>query len=94
MEFGLVETLWLASRNESRTARTVVLKLKRSEFKILTHRCTPDVPLSSCEELSDIVLRLRERVSLPPHQRYRLVGVVLSNFGDAERTVGQPDRFE
>ena len=86
----LVEKLWATSRNESRTARTVVLKLKTSEFKILTRSCTPDVPLSSCEELSDIALRLRERVDLPPHQHYRLVGVGLSNFRDAEPSKDQP----
>src|SRR5437879_8876004 len=32
----LAEKLWLASRNETRVAHTVVLKLKTSEFKILT----------------------------------------------------------
>src|SRR6266566_4925306 len=32
----LAEKLWSASRKESRIARTVVLKLKTSEFKILT----------------------------------------------------------
>jgi DNA polymerase IV len=32
----LTEKLWAASRKEPRTARTVVLKLKTSEFKILT----------------------------------------------------------
>src|SRR5713101_8093190 len=31
---------WAASRKESRIARTVVLKLKTSEFKILTRRHT------------------------------------------------------
>lgn len=90
----LVEKLWLASRNESRTARTVVLKLKTSGFKILTRSCTPDVPLSSREELSDIALKLRARVNLPPHQRYRLVGVGLSNFRDAELSKGHPFLFE
>ena len=32
----LAEKVWSASRKESRIARTVVLKLKTSEFKILT----------------------------------------------------------
>lgn len=39
-------------------------------------------------------LRLREQVNLPPHQRYRLVGVGLSNFRDAEPTVVQAVLFE
>lgn len=76
----LAEKVWSASRKESRIARTVVLKLKTSEFKTLTRSQTPDSPPSSCEELTDIALSLRERVELGPRQRYRLVGVGLSNF--------------
>jgi DNA polymerase-4 len=68
----LAEKLWSASRKESRTARAVVLKLKTSEFKILTRSHTPDSPPSSCEELTEIALKLRERVDLGPHQCYRL----------------------
>src|SRR5580700_1260736 len=90
----LAGKLWSASRKESRIARTVVLKLKTSQFKILTRSHTPDSPPSSCEELTDIALRLRERVALGPQQRYRLVGVGLSNFREAERTRAQPDLFE
>ena len=89
----LAEKLWSASRKESRIARTVVLKMKTSEFKILTRSHTPDTPPSSCEELTGIALRLRERVDLSPQQRYRLVGVGLSNFREAERTRVQPDLF-
>ena len=60
----LAEKLWSASRKESRTARTVVLKLKTSEFKILTRSLTLGFPPSSSEELIDIALKLRERVDL------------------------------
>ena len=90
----LAEKLWSASRKESRIARTVVLKMKTSEFKILTRSHTPDSPPCSCEELTDIALRLRERVDLDPGQRYRLVGVGLSNFREADETAAQPALFE
>ncbi len=90
----LAEKLWSASRKESRIARTVVLKLKTSEFKILTRSHTPCSPPSSCEELTDIALKLRERVDLGPQQRYRLVGVGLSNFREPEETAPQPTLFE
>jgi DNA polymerase-4 len=90
----LAEKLWSASRKESRMARTVVLKLKTSEFKILTRSHTPGSPPFSCEELTDIVLKLRERVDLGPQQRYRLVGVGLSNFREPEGTAAQPVLFE
>src|SRR3974390_3211928 len=69
---SLAEKLWSASRKESRTARTVVLKLKTSEFKILTRSHTAGISLSSSEELTDIALKLREKVDLVPEQRYRL----------------------
>src|SRR5256885_9719520 len=39
---------------------------------------------SSCEELTNIALSLRERVGLGPYQWFRLVGVGLSNFSDPE----------
>jgi DNA polymerase-4 len=90
----LAEKLWSASRKESRTARTVVLKLKTSDFRILTRSHTPSVPPSSCEELTEIVVKLRERVDLGPQQRYRLLGIGLSNFQDEEDAAAQPALFE
>ena len=93
----LAEKLWSASRKESRIARTVVLKLKTGEFDILTRSHTPGSPPASCEELTNIALSLRERVDLGPQQRFRLVGVGLSNFCEPEEkqeTSAQPALFE
>ena len=70
----LAERVWAASRKEPRVARTVVLKLKTSDFHILTRSHTPHFPPSSCEELTTIALALRERVKMDPQQRFRLVG--------------------
>jgi DNA polymerase-4 len=91
---SLAEKLWSASRKESRIARTVVLKLKTSEFKILTRSHTPFAPPVTCEELTDIALALRERVGLARHQLFRLVGVGLSNFREPGDAPGQPRLFE
>jgi DNA polymerase IV len=90
----LAEKIWEASRKESRVAHTVVLKLKTSEFKILTRSHTPQVPPSSCEELTRIALSLRERIELSPKQRFRLIGVGLSNFYDPADASAQPVLFE
>jgi DNA polymerase-4 len=89
----LAEKLWSTSRQEARTARTIVLKLKTSEFKILTRSHTPSSFPSSCTELTEVALKLRERVDLQPGQRYRLVGIGLSNFRDPETPAAQPDLF-
>jgi len=44
--------------------------------------------------LTDIALKLRERVDLSPQQRYRLIVVGLSNFREPEDIAGQPDLFQ
>jgi DNA polymerase-4 len=90
----LAEKTWQASRKESRIARTVVLKLKTSDFKILTRSCTPSSPPRSCEELTSIALSLRERIGLASEQRFRLVGVGLNNFVDRESSSPQPFLFD
>ncbi|MCB1560136.1 MAG: DNA polymerase IV, partial [Xanthomonadales bacterium] len=76
--------VWTAAERDERVARTVVLKLKTRDFRILTRSHTPPTPPASATELIDIALRLRERVELPSSTRYRLVGVGLDNFTDAD----------
>jgi DNA polymerase-4 len=78
----LAEKTWMASRTESRIARTVVLKLKTAQFHVLTRSQTPPSPPASCEELTRIALSLRDKVTLDPKQTFRLVGVGLGNFHD------------
>ncbi len=90
----LAEKVWAASRKEARIARTVVLKLKTSDFHILTRSHTPLVPPLSFEELATIALGLRERVQLSLQQRFRLVGVGLSNFRESEESPAQGALFE
>jgi DNA polymerase-4 len=80
----LAEKVWEASRKEPRIARTVVLKLKTSEFNILTRSHTPPLPPATSEELAQIALSLRGRIGLGAQQNFRLVGVGLSNFRDVE----------
>jgi DNA polymerase-4 len=90
----LAEKTWTASRKDARIAHTVVLKLKTSEFKILTRSLTAATPPSSCEELTAIALLLRDRVDFGPLQRFRLVGVGLSNFREPGEPTAQAGLFE
>jgi DNA polymerase-4 len=90
----LAEKVWAASRKEARIARTIVLKLKTSDFHILTRSHTPLTPPSTYEELAIIALALRERVQLSLQQRFRLVGVGLSNFRESEEPPAQAALFE
>jgi DNA polymerase-4 len=89
----LAEKTWEASRKEPRVARTVVLKLKTAEFRVLTRSETPPSPPDSCEEVMQIALSLRDKVSLDPRQRFRLVGVGLGNFREPEEGT-EPSLFD
>jgi DNA polymerase IV len=90
----LAEKTWEASRKVERIGRTVVLKLKTAQFRILTRSHTPDAPPASLEQFVEIALMLRERVELPAHTRYRLVGVGLGGFRDRQEQPPQPELFE
>ena len=77
----LAGKVWAASEKEAgRIGRTVVLKLKTSDFRILTRSFTPTQSPVSGDELTQIALSLLDRVQLPSRTRYRLAGVALGNF--------------
>ena len=81
-------------REKERIARTVVLKLKTREFRILTRSITRPVPPSSAAELAAIAGDLRARVDLPADTRYRLAGVGLAGFVDRDLALAQRELFE
>ena len=74
-------------------AHTVVLKLKTSEFRILTRSHTPAAAPASQAELASIAQGLLSRVELGRDTRYRLVGVGLSNFRELGEDASQPTLF-
>ena len=85
---------WEASRKTERIGRTVVLKLKTAQFRILTRSCTPESPPASLEELTQIALALCARVEQPSDTLYRLVGVGLGGFREREEALAQGSLFE
>ena len=78
---------WEATRKTERVGRTVVLKLKTSQFRLITRSHTPESAPASQEELTALALALCQRVDLPPATRYRLVGVRISGFREREEAV-------
>ncbi|WP_024868675.1 DNA polymerase IV [Pseudoxanthomonas suwonensis] len=90
---ALAEKVWNSSRRTGRVGRTVVLKLKTAQFRILTRSHTPEVPPASVQELTAIALALRARVDLPASTRYRLVGVGLGGLCDPEDITPQASLF-
>lgn len=84
---------WEAGLRSGRTARTVVLKLKTAQFRILSRSITPADPPDSLQVFTQIALALLARIDLPQHTHYRLLGVGLSNFLEAEESVRQAQLF-
>jgi DNA polymerase-4 len=83
----------LDAKERSRVARTIVLKLKTSDFHTLTRSLTPTQRPLSARELADIACALRERVERPAESRYRLVGVGLAGFVEQDSYQAQSDLF-
>ena len=77
-----------------RVARTVVLKLKTSDFRVLTRSLTPGNVPGSEVAVADLACQLRARVGLPSRTRYRLAGVALSGFADRDALAAQAPLFE
>ena len=77
-----------------RIARTVVLKLKTSDFRVLTRSLTPERPPDSAGTLGDLACRLRARVALPSRTRYRLAGVAVAGFVRADEFAVQDRLFD
>ena len=90
----LAEKTWAGYERETgRMARTVVLKLKTTDFRTLTRSLTQPAPPVGAEDLARIACGLRNRVDLPAKTRYRLVGVGLSGFIDTDQFEIQSDLF-
>ena len=90
----LAAKVWTAACRDERTGRTVVLKLKTRQFRILTRSFTPPKPPRAADELTELALALRGQVGLPLVTLYRLVGVGLANFFDPHNTPAQSLLFD
>ncbi len=84
----LADKVWRSAEKTARRGHTVVIKLKTSDFRIISRSHTPATPPSSGNELLEIAegLLASYAASDSALRRYRLVGVGLSHFKDAATT--------
>lgn len=75
----MAEKTWRTAERAGLSGRTVVLKLKTADFRILTRRSTHDQPVRGAELLVGAATRLLAGVE-NRGMRYRLVGVGLSEL--------------
>lgn len=89
----LAAKVWQSASRHSRRGRTVVLKLKTADFRILTRSHTPPQPPDSLEVLIQIGQSLFARVGGGSDRRYRLLGIGLSHFEDRDDDPAQSALF-
>ena len=86
----MAEKTWAAAETHGWRGRTVVLKLKTADFRILTRSITPASPPTCADDLRRLALGLLARVGPPADTRYRLVGVGLEGrLAPAEAAPGR-----
>ncbi len=89
----LAREVWEAARRRERAGRTVTVKLKTSDFRLLTRRRTALAPPADPRELAGLAVALLDLFDQSESARYRLAGVGLSNFLDEEGATPQSELF-
>ena len=89
----LAEKVWRSYAREPRRARTVVLKLKTADFRILTRSLTPGGAIRDADQFRGALRQLLQRVD-EGDTRFRLIGAGLGNFCDADDPRVQAGLFE
>ena len=75
----LLEKVWRAGQNAGLSARTVTLKVKFSDFRLITRARTSAAGLRSRQEFEALAFSLLATV-FPAPRGVRLLGVTLSSF--------------
>ena len=87
------ETVWRRISEKAISGRTVTLKVKYQDFRIVTRSRSLDRPVSGREEFLDIGCSLL-RTLLPPPRGIRLLGLTLSNLKEGGDLDPQPALLE
>lgn len=79
----IAEKVWRHCEKSATRGRTVTLKVKFSDFQIITRSRTLPVPVASLAELEWLALALLQPL-FPLEKAIRLLGVTLSSLGNAD----------
>lgn len=81
----LCQTLWQQTLRKKRFGRTVTVKLKTQQFKVITRSKTFDVAFNNDEDILQVARQILGDIYREmPTQYFRLLGVGLSTFNDEE----------
>jgi DNA polymerase-4 len=75
----LIDKVWRPCEDKGSRGRTVTLKVKFSDFEIITRSRSVPVAISSCDDLERISIGILQN-ELPFPKPVRLIGVSLSSL--------------
>jgi DNA polymerase-4 len=78
----LIDKVWRHCENTGNRGRTVTLKVKFSDFEIMSRSQSMPAPVADRDELARVTVRLLEK-SMPLPKSVRLLGLSLSSFAAA-----------
>lgn len=82
---AMAEKTWRTAQRGGYSGRTVILKLKTADFRILTRHSSLGTAPTSADELAECATALLDRVGMPASTRFRLVGVGMTNLQSTEQ---------
>ena len=86
-------TVWRRIEAKKLSGRTITLKVKYQDFRIVTRARSLDRPVAGREEFLEIGCALL-RSLLPPPKGIRLLGLTLSKLGEGDAPVAAPLELE
>jgi DNA polymerase-4 len=88
----LIEKVWRHCETTGARARTVTLKVKFSDFELITRSRSLAI-IDSADNLSGLALELLKQL-MPPKKTIRLIGISVSGFSDSEPDDQLPLMFD
>lgn len=86
---SLSDKVWEQMQQKQLGARSVVIKLKSNDFKIINRSLTYDTDISSLSALQHTVFNIVSRLELPAQHRFRLAGVGVAALSHRNEPVQQ-----
>ena len=86
---NLSDKVWQQMQQKQLGARSVVIKLKSNDFKIINRSLTYDTDISSLSALQHTVLSIVSRLELPTQRRFRLAGVGVAALSHRDEPIQQ-----
>jgi DNA polymerase-4 len=88
----LIEKAWHHCETTGARARTATLKVKFSDFELITRSRSVAI-IDSADDLSSVALELLKQL-MPPTKAIRLIGISVSGFADSEPDDQLPLMFD